>query len=86
MHKDAFGKPIVFRYSGPTYIAIRSKKQLSSNALTHPLNFNNLFDLIEFRDITKNGAFVKPVIILSVDGGPDKNPHYQRVLFTLCAK
>ena len=40
------------------------------------LDFNKLLDLNELRDFAKNGPFVKPVVILSVDNGPDENPRY----------
>ena len=79
--KDGLGKPMIVGYSGSIYIAIRSGKHSLSNALTHALNFNKQHDLNEFRDFAKNGPFVKPVAVLIVDGGPDENPHYQKLLF-----
>lgn len=34
----------------------------------------------EFSDITKHNNSVKPVFILTVDGGPDENPRYEKVV------
>jgi hypothetical protein len=81
VQSDGLGKPNFVGYSGPTYIAVRSGKHSSSTALSHALDFNKLVDLKEFQDFSKNGSFVKPVVILSVDGGPDENPRYQKVFF-----
>ena len=67
-------------YSGPTYIGIRSGKHDSSTAASHAVDFDTLFELDEFREFvktTENGA--KPVVILTVDGGPDENPRYSKV-------
>jgi hypothetical protein len=62
-------------YSGPTYIAIRSGKHDSSTASTHAHDFDSLFDLNEFRDVIKTeDGLMKPIVIISVDGGPDENP------------
>lgn len=65
-------------YSGPTYISIRSGKHSSSTALSHGLDFEKLLTLHEFDDITKSGVdqIVKPILVLTVDGGPDENPRY----------
>lgn len=64
-------------YSGPTYIAIRSGKHDTSNAATHAMDFDMLFNLESFKDDIKaaNGK-MKPVVIVSVDGGPDENPRF----------
>ncbi|KAI9556025.1 hypothetical protein GHT06_018591 [Daphnia sinensis] len=70
--KDGLGNPESVGYSGPTYIAIRSGKHSSSStAYAH-----------EFDSITKNDCdkSVKPVFIVTVDGGPDENPRYQKVI------
>ena len=69
-------------YSGPTYIAIRSGKHDKSDASTHSSDFDALERLEEFQNImkTKSGE-VKPVVIISVDGGPDENPQYVTLVF-----
>jgi len=63
-------------YSGPTYIAIRSGKHDSSTAATHGFDFETLTGLKEFKEFLMNEEKVKPVIIITVDGGPDENPRY----------
>jgi hypothetical protein len=80
--RDGLGKPDVVGYSGPTYIAIRSGKHSSSTALAHGLDLNRLLELPQFDSITKTGSekSVKPVMIFTVDGGPDENPRYQKVI------
>lgn len=69
-------------YSGPTYIAIRSGKHSSSTALSHALDFEKLLNLKEFAEITRCGLdqLVKPIVIFNVDGGPDENPRYKKVI------
>ena len=69
-------------YSGLTYIAIRSGKHSSSTALSHAFDFQKLLDLKEFAEITRCGLdqLVKPIVIFTVDGGPDENPRYQKVI------
>lgn len=78
---NGMGKPDSVTYSGPTYIAIRSGKHSSSTALTHQLDFNHLLKLEEFKNLAlTNDGKVKPVVIFSVDGGPDENPRYPKVI------
>ena len=79
---NGLGKPEAVSYSGPTYIAIRSGKHSSSSAYAHALDFERLLQLPEFDTITKYGPdkVVKPVIVITVDGGPDENPRYQKVI------
>ncbi|KAE8742068.1 hypothetical protein FOCC_FOCC012395 [Frankliniella occidentalis] len=83
------GDPALVTYSGPTYIAIRSAKHCSSTASSHAFDFNYLCKLPEFEDILKGNIIywlfsidgeVKPVIVLSVDGGPDESPRYPKVI------
>lgn len=74
-------------YSGPTYIAIRSGKHSSSTALAHAQDFHCLLQMPEFEELAKmehDPSTVKPVIIFSVDGGPDENPRYQKVIEVAC--
>lgn len=79
---NALGNREAVAYSGPTYISIRSGKHSSSTALSHGLDFEKLLTLHEFDDITKSGVdrIVKPILVLTVDGGPDENPRYQKVI------
>ncbi|KAG5893520.1 hypothetical protein JTB14_017230 [Gonioctena quinquepunctata] len=75
------GQPQAVGYSGPTYIAIRSGKLSSSTADTHAQDFETLLELEEFRPLAKTDhGLVKPVVIMTVDGGPDENPRYQKVI------
>ncbi|KAL7287659.1 hypothetical protein TKK_0018300 [Trichogramma kaykai] len=68
-------------YSGPTYIAIRSGKHSSSTAATHANDIESLFQLDHFDEILRmNNSETKPVLIISVDGGPDENPRYHNQL------
>lgn len=68
-------------YSGPTYIAIRSAKHDSSTAFTHGADFDVLSSEPSFMPFmnTEFGA-MKPIVIVTVDGGPDENPRYQNPL------
>ena len=75
IEKGGMGRPDAVTYSGPTYIAIRSGKHSSSTAKTHHSDFNRILQLPEFADFAS-----KPVVIFSVDGGPDENPRYPKVI------
>lgn len=75
------GKPEAVSYSGPTYIAIRSGKHSSSNAKSHGMDFDRLLQLPEFHLLAKNCEnLVKPVIIMTVDGGPDENSRFPQTI------
>lgn len=79
--KTPIGQPDAVTYSGPTYVAIRSGKHSSSTAATHAQDFETLLTLDSFKDIMKTGSGeVKPVVIITVDGGPDENPRYPKVI------
>lgn len=78
---DAMSRPEAVTYSGPTYIAIRSGKHSSSTASSHAVDFENLTELDIFKEIIRDEAGrVKPVVMISSDGGPDENPRYPKVL------
>lgn len=79
--ENCMGRKEAVTYSGPTYIAIRSGKHSSSTATTHAKDLIKLLKLDEFKNLAlgKDGK-VKPVMILSVDGGPDENPRYKKVI------
>lgn len=75
------GSPDAVSYSGPTYIAIRSGKHSSSTAATHAADFEKLLEVPAFKKIIYNSEkLLKPVVVLSVDGGPDENPRYPKVI------
>ncbi|XP_041786821.1 uncharacterized protein LOC121602122 [Anopheles merus] len=65
-------------YSGPTYVAIRSGKHSSSTAYSHGLDYERLLDLPEFDVIMHYQGNVKPVHVVTVDGGPNENPRYRK--------
>ncbi|XP_071575574.1 uncharacterized protein [Temnothorax nylanderi] len=78
---EGMGKPEAVTYSGPTYIAIRSGKHSSSSARTHGLDLERLMELKEFQSLAKtDDNRVKPVVIITVDGGPDENPRFPQVI------
>ena len=68
-------------YSGPTFIAIRSGKHDKSCAASHADDFERILSLEEFKDnaLTKTQE-VKPLVFVSVDGGPDEAPKNQQSL------
>ncbi|CAF4485859.1 unnamed protein product [Rotaria sp. Silwood2] len=67
-------------YSGPTYISIRSGKHSSSTAETHHYDFSLLFESKDFEPVMKVHGKCKPIVIISVDGGPDENPRFSKTL------
>ncbi|KAJ8877430.1 hypothetical protein PR048_021884 [Dryococelus australis] len=78
---NEMGLPEAVSYSGPTYIAIRSGKRSSPTATSHAQDLETLLTLEPFYKFMKNGdGKVKPVLIISSDGGPDENPRYRKVI------
>ena len=68
-------------YSGPTYIAIRSAKHDLSSAGSHAADFDRLVNLKEFEKIARDEkGKIKPIVIITVDGGPDENPRFPKTL------
>lgn len=68
-------------YSGPTYVALGSAKHSSSTARSHSKGFADLVELKSSRPSQKNAAGeIKPIVIITVDGGADENPRYPKVL------
>ena len=82
VQKDSLGKLEAVTYAGPTYIALKSGKHCSSSAYSHGLDYERLLELEEFDIVTKDSSkkMIKPIFIMSVDGGPDENPRYQKVI------
>lgn len=78
---NEMGRPEAVTYSGPTYIAIRSAKHSSSTATSHADDFNRLLSCEAFEASMKDSqGKVKPILIISCDGGPDENPRYPKVI------
>ncbi|CAF3698963.1 unnamed protein product [Rotaria sordida] len=74
-------------YSGPTYIAIRSAKHDLSSAESHAIDFDRLICLKEFEKVARDETGqVKPIIIVTVDGGPDENPRFPKTLVSSIRK
>uniref|UniRef100_UPI00358F8CD5 uncharacterized protein n=1 Tax=Myxine glutinosa TaxID=7769 RepID=UPI00358F8CD5 len=68
-------------YSGPTYVGIRSAMHSSSSALHHLHDMKRIRSLPEFRDnMFCHDGLPKPVMIVTVDGGPDENPRYAKTI------
>ena len=61
-------------YSGPTFIAIRSSKHAKNCAESHMSDFQYLTSLDEFKSTCKKEDKLKPLIFVSVDGGPHEAP------------
>ena len=71
-------------YSELAAILIRGGKRVSSTATTHAgdsHDFHVLVSLDNFKDAacTKAGL-VKPIVVITVDGEPDKNPCFPKTL------
>lgn len=80
--RNGLGRPDAVGYSGPTYVAIRSGKHASSTAFSHAIDMNRLMEIDAFDSTLKHNGFVEPVMILVVDGRPDENPRYKKVIQT----
>ena len=67
-----------------TVLAIVSAPPMSSTAYALALHFERLLQLHECT-IPKYGPdkAVKPVLVITVHGGPDQNPGYQKVIETV---
>lgn len=68
--------------SGPTAIRIRSGKHSTSNASSHAADIEHVLNDSSFTPLcrTPTGS-IKPIMIISSDGGADENPRYPKVIF-----
>ncbi|CAF1024873.1 unnamed protein product [Rotaria sordida] len=74
-------------YSGPTYIAVRSARHDLSTADSHATDFDRLVSLKEFEKVARDETGqVKPIVIVTVDGGPDENPRFPKTLVSSIRK
>lgn len=80
--ENCLDSKVAVTYSGPTFVAIRSGKHSSSTALSHANDIETLLSMPEFDQYCRVGAGgqAKPVFMFSVDGGPDENPRYEKVI------
>lgn len=77
--KEGFGDKGAVTYSGPTHVSVRSGKHSKSTAYSHARDLDRVFELEEFKYLlTKPDGSTKPILILTVDGGPDENPRFQK--------
>ena len=68
-------------YSGPTYCAIQSEKHSGSGAYPHLQDMKRIRSLDIFNDsCNNNNSESKPVMIVTIDGGPDENPRYTKTI------
>ncbi|XP_037029339.1 uncharacterized protein LOC119069393 [Bradysia coprophila] len=78
------GDASAISYSGPTFVAIRSSKHSSSTAFSHARDLEQIYEKSEFSEFTHTtiGGKLKPkpVLVCIVDGGPDENPRYEKVI------
>lgn len=72
--------PDAITYSGATYIAIRSAKHCGSSTYKHLSDLKRIRDLPEFENVLYFDGNLKPVVIITVDGGPDENPRYEKTI------
>ena len=77
--QDQLGKPEAVTYSGPTYICIRSGKHSSSTANSHADDFRRMAEKDVYKSCFKTtDGRMKPVVMVTVDGGPDECPRYKK--------
>ena len=60
--------------NGPTYIAIMSGKHDKSSAVSHQEKFRVLIETNDFQESCMKDGKLKPLVFVSVDGGPDEAP------------
>ena len=77
--KNCLG-PDAVTYSGPTNISIRSAKHLGSNAYHHLEDLKTIRTLEEFKPFLFSDGNSKSILIITVDGGPDENPRYEKTI------
>ncbi|CAF1269054.1 unnamed protein product, partial [Didymodactylos carnosus] len=67
-------------FTGPTFVTIRSGKHDHSTAQSHAVDFETLIQLPEFEKAALTNGLLKPVVMISVDGGPDENPRFPKTV------
>lgn len=68
-------------YNGPTFVAIRSGKHDKSTSASHLEDFRHLLSLPEFGGAAKDpSGQVKPIVLVTVDNGPDECPRFRKTL------
>ena len=64
----------VITYSGPEYIAVRSAKLSQSSVVHHLKDMKRIHSLDDFSGSLKNKGNDMPLMIVTIDVGPDKSP------------
>ena len=59
---------------------IRSAKHQGSNAYHRLVDLKNIHTLQEFEPFLFSGGEAKPILIITVDRGPDENPRYEKTI------
>ena len=78
---DGMGDLSCVTYSGPTIVGIRSGKHDTPDAESHACDLDYILQNEIFRNFCKTSTgMVKPVLIISTEGGPDENPRYEKVI------
>lgn len=80
IRENGLGDTNAVGYSAPTFIGIRSGKHSSSTAFSHAKDIERILELSVFEEFTKFNGSTKPIFICVVDGGPDENPRYKKVI------
>ena len=76
--KNCIG-PDAVTYTGPTSITMSAKHQ-GSNAYHHLEDLKKIYTLQEFEPFLFSGGEAKPILIITVDGGQDENPRYEKTI------
>ena len=64
----------VITYSGPEYVAVRSAKLSQSSVVHHLEDMKRIHSLDDFSGSLKNKGNDMPLMIVTIDVGPDKIP------------
>ena len=68
-------------YSGATYIGIRSAKHSASSAFAHFQDMVRVRSLPDFAMSSQTDRHEeKKIIFVTIDGGPDENPRYEKTI------
>lgn len=67
------------KYSGPTYVAVRSAKSDTSDAWSHGIDILRTFEIDSFRETLYHNDKLKPIIIWESDGAADQSAKSDRM-------
>ena len=72
----SFGDAKGIKYSGPTFIKIRSGKHDSTTTYDHGNDVLEMYNDSQFKPHLWSARKPKPVLVIRTDGGPDQNVRY----------